>query len=90
MAADEPVWSADGRELFYRRGQAMIAVAVENKGNDFSFAPPQQLFSGPFVQISEASRSYDVARDGRFLMMLPADREQRGTTGEHRRRAEFH
>jgi Tol biopolymer transport system component len=76
---DEPVWSADGHELFYRRGQAMMAVAVGNNGNDFSFAPPQQLFSGPFAVTGEASRSYDVARDGRFLMMLPADQNSART-----------
>jgi len=46
---------------------------VGNNGNDFSFAPPQQLFSGPFAVSREASRSYDVSRDGRFLMMRPAD-----------------
>ena len=46
---DEPLWSADGRELFYRRGQAMMVVRLGNNGNDFSFAPPQQLFSGPFA-----------------------------------------
>jgi serine/threonine-protein kinase len=78
---DEPVWSADGSELFYRRGQAMMVVAVGNKGNDFSFAPPQQLFSGPFAQTAgEVSRSYDVSRDGRFLMMLPADPNSARTT----------
>ena len=77
---DEPVWSADGHELFYRRGQSMMAVAVGNNGNDFSFAPPQQLFSGPFAVTREADRSYDVSRDGRFLMMLPADPNGARTT----------
>jgi Tol biopolymer transport system component len=77
---DEPIWSVDGRELFYRRGQAMMAAAVGNNGSDFSFAPPQQLFSGPFATTGEESRSYDVARDGRFLMMLPADPNSAPTT----------
>ena len=78
---DEPVWSVDGRELFYRRGQAMMAVAVSNDGSDLSFTPPQQLFSGPYAVMGEASRSYDVARDGRFLMMLPADQNSARTPG---------
>jgi serine/threonine-protein kinase len=78
---DEPLWSADGRELFYRRGQAMMVVAVRNNGNNFSFAPPQQLFSGPFApSTGEVSRSYDVSRDGRFLMLLPADPKSARTT----------
>jgi len=71
---DEPIWAADGRELFYRRGQAMMVVAVRKNGNDFSLAPPRQLFSGTFASATgEVSRSYDVSRDGRFLMLLPAD-----------------
>ncbi|HEY1342561.1 MAG TPA: hypothetical protein VGF59_33895 [Bryobacteraceae bacterium] len=78
---DEPQWSADGRELFYRRGQAMMAALVDIKSDEFSFAPPQELFSGPFAQITgQFSRSYDVARDGRFLMLLPADANRARTT----------
>jgi Tol biopolymer transport system component len=66
----EPLWSADGRELFYRRGDAMMATAVET-ASEFSFAAPTVLFSGPFVRPSRrVDRGYDVARDGRFLMIL--------------------
>jgi hypothetical protein len=77
---DEPAWSADGRELFYRRGQSMMAVTVGDNGSDFSFAPPQELFSGPFATPGDLSRSYDVSCDGRFLMMLPADPSSARTT----------
>jgi hypothetical protein len=69
----EPLWSADGRELFYRQDAAVMAVAVET-GNEFSFASPKPLFSGPYVQRpNTGARGYDVARDGRFLMILPGD-----------------
>jgi WD40 repeat protein len=69
----EPLWSADGRELFYRNGDAVMAVAVET-GTEFSFAPPRRLFSGPYVQRPlPTARGYDVARDGRFLMLLQGD-----------------
>jgi Tol biopolymer transport system component len=65
----EPRWSADGRELFYLQGTAMIAVPVETEG-EFSFGTPTQLFSEPyFTQQGAFTRSYDVARDGRFLMI---------------------
>ena len=78
---DEPQWSADGRELYYRRGQTMMVVAVRINSDDFSFAPPQELFSGPFAPASSLfRRSYDVARDGRFLMLLPADANSARTT----------
>jgi serine/threonine-protein kinase len=67
----EPLWSADGSELFYRQGEAVMAVAVET-GAEFLFGAPQPLFSGPYVQSpGPGTRGYDVARDGRFLMILP-------------------
>ena len=69
----EPLWSADGRELFYRQDAAVMAVAVET-GNEFSFAAPKPLFSGPYLQRpNQGARGYDVARDGRFLMILTGD-----------------
>jgi Tol biopolymer transport system component len=69
----EPLWSADGRELFYRQGNAVMAAAVETE-SDFSFAAPKLLFSGPYIQRTlPFSRAWDVARDGRFLMIQPAD-----------------
>jgi serine/threonine-protein kinase len=78
---DEPLWSSDGRELFYRQAQAMMVVAGSIKGNDFSFGPPQQLFTGPFASAAgEVARSYDVSRDGRFLMLQPADSKSTRTT----------
>jgi serine/threonine-protein kinase len=71
----EPLWSADGREIFYRQGDAVMAVPVET-GADLSFTAPQRLFSGPYVQRAGlGGRGYDVARDGRFLMILPTEEE---------------
>jgi hypothetical protein len=65
----EPRWSADGRELFYIQANAMMAVPVDT-GDEFSFGAPVQLFSEPYLASpSPFSRSYDVARDGRFLMI---------------------
>ena len=59
-------WSADGRELFYRRGTVMIAVDFDPDAR-----PPhgdsQILFEGGF-EVTR-NRNYDVAPDGRFLMV---------------------
>jgi Tol biopolymer transport system component len=67
----EPAWSANGHELFYLQGSAMMAVAVEAEG-EFSFGEPVQLFSEPFFTApGPFVSSYDVARDGRFLMIQP-------------------
>ena len=40
---DSPLWSRDGRELFYRNGDAVMAVSV-NKEPTFSLEPPKALF----------------------------------------------
>jgi len=71
----EPLWSADGREIFYRQGSAIMAAAVET-GGEFSFAMPKELFTGNYQQTpAPTARGYDVARDGRFLMILPQANE---------------
>jgi Tol biopolymer transport system component len=65
----EPRWSADGRELFFRQGDSMYAAAVADE-QDLVFEVPQLLFSGRFFDApSPESSSYDVAPDGRFLMI---------------------
>jgi Tol biopolymer transport system component len=69
----EPLWSADGRELFFLQGSELMSTAVET-GTEFSFAPPKALFSGPYAWFpTGAAVSYDVARDGRFVMILPEE-----------------
>jgi serine/threonine-protein kinase len=67
----EPRWALDGRELFYLQGRSMMAVRVEAE-NEFSFGAPTELFTGSnFVDAASFISSYDVARDGRFLMIEP-------------------
>ncbi len=60
----EPKWSADGRELFYRRGTAVMRAAI---GDDPGTLRPEKLFESDYV-FSTGSKSWDVAPDGRFLM----------------------
>ena len=70
-----PVWSASGRELFYRSGNRMMAVSVTPDG-DFSAAEPRTLFEGRYFEAEPGGPNYDVARDGqRFLMVLSGDTE---------------
>ncbi len=71
--AFEPQWSTDGRELFYRNGNAVMAISVQ-PGAEFSFAAPQTLFSGQFIQRpGPAGRGWAVAPDGRFVMLVLSD-----------------
>ena len=59
----EPRWSADGRELFFRRGSEIHAVALER----FEVRSTTRLFDA-----GAPIRAYDVSRDGRFLINVPA------------------
>ncbi len=63
-----PAWSRDGKELFYLNDGAMMA-ARRAASPDLSWNEPTELFSGDYVQSDVFERPYDVAPDGRFLMM---------------------
>ena len=63
----QPVWSRDGKELFYRCGDKMIAAGIETKP-EFRVIRSEVLFEGKYLS-RVSRRDYDVAPDGRFLMM---------------------
>ena len=75
----EPVWSRDGKELFYRVGRALMAVDVEldsaGAGHGFRAGEPRKLFEGDWaVESGGMNPMYDVAPDGeRFVMVRTAD-----------------
>ncbi len=66
----DPVWARDGTELFYRNGDALMAVRVES-GGSMRVGQPEALFDFPFGgTVSLYSPSYDVHPDGnRFVMV---------------------
>jgi Tol biopolymer transport system component len=66
----DPVWARDGRELFYLEGNTLMSVAVDAK-TDFDFKPPTLLFEYRYRRSSQPP-SYDVAADGRFLVIKQA------------------
>jgi hypothetical protein len=70
----EPIWSRDGKELFYQERAKLMAVEVIAQEPELRLRPPQALFEGGFVPGSPTvPRTYDVAPDGRFLMMDPSE-----------------
>jgi Tol biopolymer transport system component len=64
----EPVWSKRGDELFFRQGQRMYAVEVTGTERP-RLSEAVMLFTGDFDQRPSFHPSYDVAADGRFLMI---------------------
>jgi Tol biopolymer transport system component len=69
----EPTWNHNGRELFYRSGDKMMAVEVTTQPG-FAAGKPRMLFQGPYERSPATSPNYDVSPDGqRFLMLKSAD-----------------
>jgi serine/threonine-protein kinase len=58
-----PRWASNGRELFYRNGDKVMAVEVQT-GAAFSTGTPKTLF--------EKAGQYDVAPDGKRFLMVKA------------------
>jgi eukaryotic-like serine/threonine-protein kinase len=67
-----PVWSRDGQELFYRQGDALMAVSVNGTGRGFTSGKPTRLFTGSFSGAGRDS-SFDVAPDGQRFVMIKSD-----------------
>ena len=68
----EPVWSPDGRELFYRSGTRMMAVRVTNNA-DSPVGEETVLFEGDFDFDPSGDNSYDVFADGQSFVMVLQD-----------------
>jgi Tol biopolymer transport system component len=66
---DEPAWSRDGRELYFRRGDELLAVPVRASADDLAPGKPGALFSGAFFRSLTADRAYDVGPDGGFWLV---------------------
>jgi Tol biopolymer transport system component len=79
----EPVWARDGRELFYRQGNTMMAVGLTGRGADLQAGRPQALFDGSFVKGSIDAANYDVTPDGQRFLMVQSDQPTAGSTTFH-------
>ena len=65
----QPLWSRNGREIFYRVGNKMMVVDA-SAGVDRALSQPRTLFEQPYVFQNISVANYDVSPDGeRFLMI---------------------
>lgn len=70
--AREPLWSRDGRELFYRTLEGNLNVVAVTLGSVFSAGKARLIYSGAFRMGGKAN--YDITPEGdRFLIVT--DRE---------------
>jgi Tol biopolymer transport system component len=67
---DSPVWSRDGRELFYVSDDRLMTVAVET-ADGLRPGTAQELFHGRFVRNNTAN--YDVSLDGERFVMVQSE-----------------
>ncbi len=62
-----PMWSPDGKELFYLTGDGVVAVAVRLDG---TFGAPRKLFDRSNYYLRYG---YDVSPDGKRFLMIRRD-----------------
>ena len=60
-----PVWSRDGRTLFFRRGRQVLAVAATVAGGGIRFGEERAVLEW------DVARSFDVGPDGTFYGVEP-------------------
>jgi serine/threonine-protein kinase len=75
----EPLWNRNGRELFYRSGNKMMAVEITTQPS-FSAGTPKVLFQGQYQLLSLSTPNYDVSPDGQRFLMLKPDQETQSAT----------
>ena len=64
-----PVWSRNGRELYFRGGEGMQVARVEFIGGRIRASAPELLFDDSAFESTAPTRSFDVAPDGRLLFV---------------------
>jgi Tol biopolymer transport system component len=58
----DPVWSPDGREIFFKSGHKLMAAAIQTTPK-LNAGVPRVLFEGPFD-------GFDIAPDGQRLVLV--------------------
>ena len=76
----QPVWSPDGKELFYRIGDRTMVVSIQTEDQTVRAGNARLLFEGRYVSHSypPGLQYYDVSPDGRFLMLKEDTAQQQG------------
>jgi eukaryotic-like serine/threonine-protein kinase len=76
-----PLWSRDGRELFFTSldGRQMFVVPIQS-GGTLVAGRPQVLFELAMLPPTTGNRPYDVAPDGRFMIIRSGQADGGGGT----------
>ena len=69
----EPLWSRDGRELFFRNGDQMLAAAILSSESEFRAGRTRVLFEGRYEVSPVPATNYDVSLDGKRFVMVKVE-----------------
>jgi Tol biopolymer transport system component len=72
----EPVWSRDGRRVFYRTGRRVVAATL-TMAPQLGVASRSDLFADVFLPATSPHANYDVSPDGSHLLFLAGVDDQR-------------
>ncbi len=83
----QPLWSRDGRELFFRSADGVMSVRAAAEGQTFRASKPEPVFRGAFLGGLRGVTlpgfnfpDYDVSGDGRRFVMFAGSTEKRPAT----------
>jgi dipeptidyl aminopeptidase/acylaminoacyl peptidase len=65
----EPIWSRRGDAVYFRSNEGVMAASVRVQGSTVSVGQSRKLFDNKYFLKGGSHTGYDVARDGRFLMV---------------------
>jgi serine/threonine-protein kinase len=64
-----PVWSRDGRRLFYVSDGVVYGCDVSADGGAFRASAPREVVRGPYELRTAPVRNFDIGPDGRFVFV---------------------
>ncbi len=65
-----PIWSPDGRELYFLTRDALVVVTLQPNG---TFGAPRKVINTADFQRDDRFQSYSVAPDGQHILMIHRD-----------------
>jgi serine/threonine-protein kinase len=74
LGGTEPIWGKDGKSLYYRGPVGEVMKVDVTTGASFSIGRRQVMLTGDYLTDS-SHPNWDVAPDGRFLMLKRAGAE---------------
>ena len=68
----QPIWSKDGRELFFLDAAKRLSVVDVRAANGFTASRPKRILDRSFFARG-SGQTYDVSTDGKRFLMIEKD-----------------